>query len=322
MQYPAEMQERFKLIAELYRAAHDLYFKLNWPTASSVPETSLASRCRKDLAALHPSPPRFAEQAIDGTVRMFLYGAAVSAGEMASLYETGEIILAPMIVARTMLEGCAQIHWILGAGSEPLTNAVARALLVEIHGAKRALTLDIELHGPESEEAAWRGQYLDAAVDAAQAVFPSPDGLDPRNDKHLRLAGQAWRSYIDLQAEMTRVTRSLTGTDMPDMLRPMYRTLSANTHPTAHALRELFPMAVSNGDDTIERALAQELTFQEQANLTVLSVLRNAIVYVAAYYGLAVAENAHLARFEQLHKDFQSGLAVPPPKRKLRPLLD
>ena len=67
-----------------------------------------------------------------------MLAASEQLGGLAALYGAQEVLYSPSALARSILEHCASVAWVLGFDGEPVENRLARAYREELKSAEEA----------------------------------------------------------------------------------------------------------------------------------------------------------------------------------------
>ena len=145
-------EARLEELAELYLACRAAFRDLTEETQSRPYPNSYAARDVQSLVARDPPIAETSEQLITWLVQLYLYAASEHLGGLGALYGRHEVLIAPLVLARSVLEHSAHSIWIIGNANDDPQDRLARAFLEELLGAQQAKVQGGRLLTKTSEE--------------------------------------------------------------------------------------------------------------------------------------------------------------------------
>jgi hypothetical protein len=287
-------RRRFAELAELYWSCRDAFRDLSVETQANPAAGSRCDRDRSDLLRREPPVAERSEQLITWAAQLYLYAGSEHVGGLAALYQAEEVLLSPLVLARSALENSAHTIWILGHPRDSAEDRLARAFLEAIFGAEQAKMQAGRLRGRAGNEHKARTEYFKYIKKDARATFEQP-----HQDGHGRplLHGHRLPPPEQIVMEMNRlVSQPLAD----ELVQGTYGLLSNFVHPTFYALQELFTVGGEAEDRT--PALNRDINFHERLAGLVVAPFYQALGYVASYHGWTSQ------RFEELNRDIVRGL--------------
>ena len=280
-------EARLEELAELYLACRAAFRDLTEETQSRPYPNSYAARDVQSLVARDPPIAETSEQLITWLVQLYLYAASEHLGGLGALYGRHEVLIAPLVLARSVLEHSAHSIWIIGNANDDPQDRLAPAFLEELLGAQQAKVQAGRLLTKTSEEYGRRSERYRAVKQDAQFTFEPPH----RDDKgRSMLRGQLLPAPGAMVLHMNRV---LSHPLPDDVMRGTYGFLSNYVHPTPYPLRELFVVREQDGEKVPE--LMVGIDFHERLTKLVVVPFYNALTYVASYHGWPPARHEQLS---------------------------
>ena len=248
---------------------------------------SYAERDTRSLLARKPPIAPTSERLITWLVQLYLYAASEHIGGLGALYPLGEVLVAPIVLARCAIEHSAHATWIIGDPNGDAQDRLARAFLEEISGAEQAKMQAGRLFEKSSDEHRRRAEHYGAVKQDAEYTFEPPHQDD--NGKPM-LRGHLMPSPEAIVLNMNRVSTQ----PLPDdVMQGTYGFLSNYVHPTPYALGELFTVHESGGEQIPE--LNRDISFHERLARLVVVPFYHALTYVASYHGWAPERHRQLS---------------------------
>ena len=275
--YSQSDSKRFVELANLYLACRAAFRDISIET-QALPVAG--SRAERDITTLEARQPPIAEGAhglISKESQRYLYAASEHIGSLAALYGVEEVMLSPLVLARSAIEHSAHAVWIVGDASSTAEDRLARAYLELIFGYEQAKMHAGRLSGRGGKIHVARSEFYRAVKEDARATFEPP-----YQDEHGKplLNGQQIPSPENIVLETNRLS-SQPLTD--DEMQGTYGFLSNFVHPTVYALQELFEVREVNGQQTPE--LARDLEFHNKLAKLVVGPFYQALVRLDHYHG-------------------------------------
>lgn len=202
LQYSEEERKRFGEFAALFLTCRATLRQVFEVTGMTPTEGSYAEADNRALLDRTPPVSARAEHAILATVQPYLYAASEQIGALSALYSCEEVLLGPLVLARSAIEYCAHALWILGDPDEAVDARVARAFLDELHGARQAVAQVANQFGKNSEVYVQRLADYEDIRSAAHDMF-DPPYRDPADRRRLILGGQPLPSHSESSSPRT-----------------------------------------------------------------------------------------------------------------------
>lgn len=289
--YPQPDKDRFAELAGLYLACRAAFRDISIETQALPMAGSQAERDMTALQARQPAVSGVAHGLISKECQRYLYAASEHIGGLAALYGVEEVLLSPLVLARSSIEHSAHSVWIIGDASSTAEDRLARAYLELISGYEQAKMHAGRLSGRGSEIHTARSDFYKTVKEDAKGTF-----APPHRDEHGKplLNGQQIPSPENIVLETNRLS-SQPLTD--DEMQGTYGFLSNFVHPTAYALQELFEIREENGQQI--PALARDIEFHNKLAKLVVGPFYQALVRIDHYHGW------DSQRFNDLNADLQ-----------------
>jgi hypothetical protein len=190
--YSDEDHERFRACALVLLACREAGRRVLEKTMLRPVAGSRADRDLRELEAREPSPPdSVLNVLLDGTVGPHVYAAGEYLGALSLLYANEEIHVAPMALARTVIEHCAHVVWILGSPDATAESRIAKALLDQINGFEQAEHYAKLFRGEGSPEHLTRKELTDALRSDAHTMFAPPYKVNIKDRRRPALGDQS-----------------------------------------------------------------------------------------------------------------------------------
>jgi hypothetical protein len=245
------------------------------------------SKGDRDLLELGGRRPRTPVNILNvvmgSTVGPHVYAAAEYLGALSLLYEHEEIHVAPMVLARTTIEHCAQVLWILGSADATCESRVARALLDLINGLEQVEQYAARFRGEESPEHRRRKELTGAFRTDAHRIFPPPYVLRPSPGGRKRPA--LGTEHLPSHTQMVVCAVGLMRTSLDEQqARGTYGLLSASVHATPNEIVEL----VAQGDesDPASISITRDRRTHEPLVRMIVSFFYSALSHAMSYSGI------------------------------------
>lgn len=179
----------------------------------------------QDVASRAGAPER-ADVAITYVIHWLLFSATEQIGGLGALYAHQELFMAPAVMARSIVEHCAHIQWVLGDSAEPVDARLARSYLELLRSDEELKKNSGRLLGRSSDQhRAERERFRSRKRDAV-ALFGS--SITDTHGK-FELAGQRLPNPEACVEELfTKSSRPIA----PDLAKGVYGWLSNYSHPT------------------------------------------------------------------------------------------
>jgi len=287
--YTSEERERFAELAEIYLSCRAAFRDISTETQAQPVAGSRCERDKRELLAREPPVAETSEQLIPWTTQVYLYAASEHIGGLAALYQAEEVLLSPLVLARSAIENASHTIWILGSAEDSAEDRLARAFLETILGAEQAKMQAGRLRGKDDAEHKSRREFFKRVKEDACATF-----AEPHQDEHGKplLHGHQLPNPEQLVMEANHlVSQPLTD----ELMQGTYGFLSNFVHPTFYALQELF--SVEEQDGILVPRLDRDISFHERLAKLVVGPFYHALAYVASYHGWTSK------RFEDLNED-------------------
>jgi hypothetical protein len=313
LQYSEDERRRFGEFAALFLTCRGTLRQVFEETGMAAAPGSYAQADDRALLERVPPVSDRAAHAILTTVQPYLYAASEQIGALSALYSCDEVLLGPLVLARSAIEYCAHALWILGDPNQEVEARVARAFLDELHGAWQALRQAANQFGKDSDVYLQRLAHYEDIRSAAHEMF-EPPYTDPGGRRRLMLGRQRLPSH----SEFLVIANRVMGQGLPDdQMRGAYALLSNTVHPTPHAVRELFLVSEQDGEPAAE--LTRDLLFHENLTKMVVALFYNTITYVMSYYGWDPHGHRQLTEdIDRVMKDLFVGEPPPGPFEHVR----
>jgi hypothetical protein len=218
-----------------------------------------------------------AKPGLASAANLHLYAASEVVGGLVALYAGEEVLLSPLVLARSAIEHSAHTVWLLGDRATTPEERLARAFLEVIVGAEQAKMQAGRLTGRGGQTHTGRRDIYKAIKKDVEATFGAP----PHDHTgRPQVNGQRMPAPEQMVLEMNRLS-SQPLTD--DEIHGTYGYLSNFVHPTSYALQELFEVREENGESVPE--LARDIEFHNKlARLTVVPFY-HALFHTVSYHG-------------------------------------
>jgi hypothetical protein len=186
---------------------------------------SPAEKDSLDVASRANAPER-ADIAITYVIHWLLFSASEQIGGLGALYAQQELFMAPAVMARSIVEHCAHIRWVLGDPAESVDARLARSYLELLRSDEELKKNSGRLLGRSSDQHCLeRDRFNNRKQDAAALFGP---GITDANGR-FELAGQRVPQPEACVEELfTKSSRPIT----PDLAKGVYGWLSNYSHPT------------------------------------------------------------------------------------------
>ena len=167
-EYKARFAELAELLFECRQAFRDVAESTSWRPAPDSPAA-------KDIQKLSEHDPAY-PQTVPPKIIMVLYFYLYAASEhLGSLYTMQEVLIAPGVLLRCVLEHCAVSMWVLQRGDGALEDRLARAYLEELASAKEAKKTSGRLLGKTADQHdSWAAQFKMLREEAELVFGKSP----------------------------------------------------------------------------------------------------------------------------------------------------
>ena len=275
--YSEEDSARFLELAQLYLQCREAFRDMAAENRTLCAAGSAADHDRALLLARKPPVAPTSERLISHIANVYLYAASEHIGGLVALYAGEEILLSPLVLARSAIEHSAHTVWLLGDRATTSAARLARAFLEVIVGAEQAKMQAGRLTGRGGQTHTDRTDLYRAVKEDAEATFGAP----PHDDNgRPQVNGERMPAPEQMVLEMNRLS-SQPLTD--DEIQGTYGYLSNFVHPTSYTLQELFEVHEDNGERIPE--LARDIGFHNKlARLTVVPFY-HALFHTASYHG-------------------------------------
>jgi hypothetical protein len=289
-QYSDEDHERFRACALVLLACREAERRVLEKTMLRPVLGSRAHRDLRELAAREPSPPGdVLNVLLEGTVGPHLYAAGEHLGALSLLYENEEIHVAPMVLARTVIEHCAHVIWILGSPDATAESRIAKALLDLINGLGQAEQYAKLFRGEGSPEHLARKELTDALTSDAHSVFVPPYDVKVKHRRRPALGDQHLPSHTDIVVQAVE----LMGSSLDEeQARGTYALLSTSVHATPNEIVEL--TALSDASDPASVVITRDRRTHEPLIRVVVSFFYSAVSHAMSYSGIKTPDHNDL----------------------------
>jgi hypothetical protein len=254
---------------------------------------------RRELQARRPRPPDNVLTVVMGsTVGPHVYAAAEYLGALSLLYAREEIHVAPMVLARTTIEHCAQAIWILGSADSTCESRIARALLDVINGLEQVEQYAAQFRGEASPDHRRRKELTEAFRTDAHRLFPPPYELRPSTGGRKRPALGSEHFPSHTQMVMSAVGLMSTSLD-EQQARGTYGLLSASVHATPNEIVDL----VAQGDeaDPASISMTRDRRTHEPLVRMIVSFFYSALSHAMSYSAIRSPDHEQLGSLIQEH---------------------
>lgn len=273
---------------------------------------SRGDRDLRELTSRQPPPPNTVLDVVIGsTVGPHIYAAGEYIGALSVLYEREEIHVAPMVLARTVIEHCAQALWILGSPDSTAESRIARALLDLINGLEQAQQYARHFRGEESPEYLRRKELTNGIRAEAQVVFVPPYVKRPteRGRRRPALGGEFLPSHTEI---VVRAVGLMSTSLDEQQARGTYAFLSTSVHATPNEIVEL--TALGDESDATSVTVTRDRRFHEPLVRMVVSFFYSALSHTMSYSGIKSPDHDDLGKSiqEYLPGHFGDGPAPGP----------
>jgi hypothetical protein len=220
-------------------------------------------------------------------VPTYLHAASEHMGGLGALYVAEEVLLSPLVLARTSIEHSSHAAWIIGSSEGSAVDRLARAYLEEIHSAEHAKMDASRIYGKDSTEYKLRRGHFREVKKEARSLFDAPyhdhDGI-PICHGHMLPSPEEFVLHMNRAATRPLADDEVSGT---------YGLLSSHVHPTTtHIIRELFDVGEEKG--LVIPRLTRDITYHERLARLVDVFFYNAVTYVSSYHGWAPTSHRRL----------------------------
>ena len=283
---------RFAELAELFIECRDVYRDYatltNWRPVDRSAAAADAAMVRQ-LTTDH-SASAFAREAITKVLHWYLYSVSEQFNGLAALYDDpSATLVAPRILARSIVEHCAHVWWVLGRSGDQADERLARALLEEFLSQEEAKRNIGRLVDRDSDDYRREVAFYDTIKDVARTLFAEAPYRD--GDRLLTLHGQKMpRPEACAVAMLTAMTRDLTERSA----RGLYGLLSNSAHPTLHTVNRIFSIERSDDGNLVTVQLDSEERDRHAA--IVVGAYYNVISHVIQYHGWPGERHAQFNR--------------------------
>jgi hypothetical protein len=218
------------------------------------------------------------------------------------LYWFEEIHVAPMVLARTVIEHCAHAIWILGSKTDSPEARLARALLDYLNGLKQAEKYAREFVG-EGSPGHLAKQGLTAELQTkARRIFAPPYSVEFNGRKRSALGNEHFPTHTELVA---RAADLMSSSLDEQEARGIYALLSSRVHATPNEITGL--TILKDPSDPTSIALKEDRRTHEPLVRMVVSFFYSAISHALDYSGIALAEHNELG--EEIENHFPGHFA-------------
>ena len=284
LQYQPEEKERFKAYSTVMFGCREVCRRLLEETSGLQSASgSLADRDSRQLGALQPSTLHGTPDVIlGGTVGPHVYAAGEYLGAMSALYAAEEVHLAPIVLARTLIEHCAHAIWILGARDDPAESRLARALLDLLNGLEQTEIYAKQFRGAGSPEHMAEKAHTAAVRNAAHAIFAPPYKLD---DVHGRKRPALGLELLPGSAAIVAQAVRLMSSSLDEkQALGTYALLSTSVHATPNEIANL--TSASDPNDPTSVRLTRNLTTHEPLVRMLVAFFYSALSHALSYVGV------------------------------------
>jgi hypothetical protein len=277
--YPDDQAKRFTQLAELFLRCRAAWRGVTTDTLGHAGPSSIAATDQQDIAErIAPQYPH-AHLVIPAAVQRYMLAASEQLGGLAALYGAQEVLYSPSALARSILEHCASVAWVLGFDGEPVENRLARAYREELKSAeeakKNAGRLFDKTH-PEyrrvAEDFKRRSQEIDGVFSCGWTT--NDDGRRLLHGQSLPgpEASVAWLLSEFLSRPHTR-----------DVGRGTYGYISNLSHPTLYRISGIWSIDERDG----ERVSMLDVRIEDHNKLAqlVVSPYYEVLARVITYHG-------------------------------------
>lgn len=290
--YTDEDHERFKACAVALLACREAGRRVLDTTMLRPTAGSRADRDLAELTARQPSSPETILNAVlNGTVGPHIYAAGEHIGALSLLYANEEIHVAPMVLARTVIEHCSSALWILGDRDDSAESRVARALLIQINGLEQADDYAAYFRGDGSAEHEARRRITDQLKADAHAMFAPPYEIRLKRGKRPKLGDQHLPSHTEI---VLRAVQLMSTSLDEDQARGTYALLSTSVHATPHEVVEL--TALADEADPASVSITRDRRTHEPLVRMIVSFFYSALSHAMSYSGIKSAVHNDLGK--------------------------
>ncbi|TCC19417.1 hypothetical protein [Kribbella speibonae] len=262
-------------------------------TANRFHWSPVAGSAADDVAAALPSPdpllqaPRVetGHRLVTGVLQTYLLTASGLLGNLSGLYLTGEVLFAPGMIVRGVIECSARVMWVLGGGDDEPEEILVRAYLEELLSAEQAKMAAGRLGGKSTDQYKARNQaYKDLKAEII-GRFPGTTSADL--GAPLTLCGHHLAAPGEAVSWMYEMLEKHAGSAVTSkMSEGIYDFLSNLTHPTLYPTRDLWDWGSSpEHPDEQVAVLRTEIDFIERQATAAVTAYYNALSYVTSFFG-------------------------------------
>lgn len=281
---------RLEELAQLAEACRETFLSVAADSHWQPAPRSAASQAKRLASSHDPASTSVGHMAgfdlVSEVIVTYLEVAAGHLAGLAALYRGGDVMFSTLPLARSTIENCAAVMWVIGTTS-PSEKILARAYLADIASCEFA-KIAAERMGSQDDDA-----YKDAkqrwTMTRARAIaaFPGTTKQDLSDEKPGRtLAGEVLPGLEASVAQMFKlVHEQAQGTVSERQALGIYSFLSAGTHPSLYQARQM-RIAVNHGDHHGTN-LKIEIEDVEKIARTAIFAFYNALSYAIDFYGLS-----------------------------------
>lgn len=277
--YPDDQIKRFDELAELFLRCRAAWREVTTETEGHPSPSSLAARDQQEVSEHLASDHAHAALVIPSVLQRYVLAASEQFGGLAALYEAQEVLYSPANLARSLIEHCASVAWVLGADDEPAENRLARAYREELKSAEEAKKNAGRLLGKTNPIHLRMTDGFKRCREEIDEIFPG--GWSEDDNGHRLLHGQ--RLPRPEESVTSLLSKFLSRPQSPDVARGTYGYISNMAHPTLYRISGLWSVEERDGQRVPVLDVGIE-DHEKQAQL-IVSPYYEVLTRVMTYHG-------------------------------------
>nr|WP_143545563.1 hypothetical protein [Rhodococcus sp. 15-1154-1] len=281
---------RLEDLAQLAEACRETFLAVAADSHWAPAPRSAASQAKRLASSQDPASTSVGHMAgfdlVSEVLVTYLEVAAGHLAGLAALYRGGEVMFPPLPLARSIIENCAAVMWVIGTTS-PSEKILARAYLVEFASCEFAKIAAGRMGSEDDDAYKDTKQRWTLTRARAIAAFPGTSKQDLSDEKPGRtLAGEVLPGLEASVAQMFKlVHEQAQGSVSKRQALGIYSFLCAGTHPSLYQARQM-RIAVDHGDHH-GTDLKIEISHVENIARTAILAFYNALSYTISFYGFS-----------------------------------
>ena len=181
-------------LADLFQACRESFYvtadRFHWEPVEGSAAAHVAAQLPSPDPKLKTSRAETGHRLITRVIQTYLLTAAGQMGALGALHSTGEVLFAPGMLVRGVLECSARVMWVLGEGSPDPEKMLARAYLEEFLSAEEAKKVSGRMGGKQSQVYVDRATEWSSLRKEILRRFPGTDNDDLAEKEGRTLAGE------------------------------------------------------------------------------------------------------------------------------------